>query len=115
MIAMEDAPKWKKQCGSCFYKENPNYKKKVSPIKKESLPIKKEVKLVSDRKCVDCALVMDNVPSWKVRCLDCYKKDKTKSKHTCEFDYMEDDIYMCFDCGKTTDDSYEICKQNSKR
>jgi hypothetical protein len=105
MIAMDDAPKWKKQCGSCFYKENPAYKKKEKPV----------TRMVNDRKCVDCALVMDNVPSWKVRCLDCYKKDKTKSKHTCEFEYMEDDIYMCFDCGKTTDDSYELCKQNSKR
>ena len=93
MIAMEDAPKWKKQCGACFYKDNPTYKKKSE----------KAVKLVNDRKCVDCALVMDNVPSWKVRCLSCYKKDKTKSKpHVCNFEYVEDDMYMCYDCGKHT-------------
>ena len=66
MIAMDDAPAWKTQCGSCFYKENPAYKKKEKPVSR----------MVNDRKCLDCALVMDNVPSWKVRCLDCYKKKR---------------------------------------
>lgn len=54
-----------------------------------------------ERNCVDCKSGLGNAPSWKVRCLTCYNKRKSKEKkHVCEFEYMEDDIYMCLDCGK---------------
>ena len=61
MIVMENCPAWKKRCIKCFYKENPDYKKKV----KESNGPK--------RVCVDCPRVIEG-PSWKVRCISCYIK-----------------------------------------
>lgn len=55
-----------------------------------------------EHKCMDCKSSLGNTPSWKVRCMNCYKKHKSKEKkHVCEFVYIGDDIHMCLDCYET--------------